>query len=77
MSPISDAIERMAQRYGVPVLEAQEFWAERAAIREYDGAMTRDAAELAAVGDVELWAKLWVQLKGEIGPQLALVGVDK
>ena len=72
MGPLSDAIERMAARYGVPVLEAQEYWAERAAIREFEGGMSREAAESAAVGDTEVWAKLWIQLKGESGAQLEL-----
>lgn len=72
MSPTSEAIERMSARYGVPVLEAQEFWAERAAIREHDGGMARDDAETAALADLEIWARLWVQLKGDAGPQLQL-----
>lgn len=77
MSPLSDAIERLAARYGVPVLEAQEFWAERAAIREYEGGVSREDAEQAALGDAELWAKLWVTVKGDRGPQLGLLGVAK
>lgn len=63
MSPTSDQIERLAARYGVPVLEAQEFYLERAAIREYDGGLSRDAAETAALEDVEVWAKLWLSVQ--------------
>jgi hypothetical protein len=78
MSPLSNAIESLAARYGVPVLEAQEHWAERAAIREYDGGMSREAAEAAALADTELWAKLWIALKGDGGPQLGLgIGAAK
>lgn len=72
MSPTSEAIEKLAVSSGVPVLECLEFFLERASIREYDGAMSRDAAEAAALDDARLWVKLWIQVKGESGPQLAL-----
>jgi hypothetical protein len=72
MSPLSNSIESLAARYGVPVLEAQEHWAERAAIREHDGGMSREDAEAAALTDVEVWAKVWVSVKGGRGPQLGL-----
>lgn len=72
MSPTSNAIERLAATRGVPVLEAQEFWAERAAIREYDGGVSREAAERGALEDLEIWVALWIQIKGEPGPQMAL-----
>jgi hypothetical protein len=72
MSPLSTAIERFAADHGVPVLEAQEFWAERAAIREYDGGLSREAAESAALQDVEVWAKLWKQLKTDPATQPVL-----
>lgn len=64
MSPTSAAIERLAARHGVPPLEALEFYLVRLAIRDGD--------ESAAIADVELWARLWVNLKGEPGPQLGL-----
>jgi hypothetical protein len=70
MSPISNRLERLAQQYGCPELEILEFFNERAAIREYDGGLDRESAEAAAVEDTEIWAKLWIQLKGEPGPQL-------
>lgn len=63
MSPTSDAIERMAERYGVPAPEMLEFFLERAAIREHDGCMSRDEADAAALEDAEIWAKLWVSTR--------------
>jgi hypothetical protein len=72
LSPNSEAIESLARRYGVPALDALEFFLERAAIREYDGGISRLDAEAAAIGDVEIWAKLWIRLKGEKDPQLGL-----
>jgi hypothetical protein len=59
MSPISTAIESFAATHGVPVLETLEYFEERAAIREYEGGLSRQEAETAALGDLELWAKLW------------------
>lgn len=64
MGPTSARIESLCATHGVPVLEAQEYWAERAAIRQYDGGLSRDAAESAALGDLEVWAKLWTALRG-------------
>ena len=55
MSPISDAIERLAETHKRDLLEVFEFWLERASIREYCAGMTRDAAEAAAVDDVRTW----------------------
>jgi hypothetical protein len=77
MSPASETIERLAKARGVPVLEAMEFFLERAAIREFEGGMSRSEAELAALSDLELWVKLWIQLKGEPGPQLVLKAVPQ
>lgn len=74
MSPTSETIERLAARHGVPAPEALEFFLERAAIREHDGGMSREAAETAALEDLAVWVKLWIQLKGEPGPQLMLKG---
>lgn len=75
MSPTSDAIEKLVSRHGVNALEALEYFLERAAIREYDGGMSRDEAEAEALEDLDIWARLWVQLKGDPGPQLKLGGV--
>jgi hypothetical protein len=74
MSPLSDAIERMSVRYGVPVLDAQEFWAERAAIREYEGGLSRNDAETAAIDDTETWARLWISLNASPDNQTKLKG---
>jgi hypothetical protein len=59
MSELSAAIERLAAESGAPVLEVQEYWAERASHREYDANMTREDAEIAAVEDVKIWIALW------------------
>jgi hypothetical protein len=74
VSPTSDAVERLAQQHAVPVLEAVEFYLERAAIREYEGRMTRDDAEAGALEDTRMWVKLWLYMKGEVGPQMTLKG---
>lgn len=55
MSPLSDRIESLAAEHDRDVLDLQEFWLERSAIREHDGGMTRDEAEQAASEDVEQW----------------------
>lgn len=52
MSPISDAIERLAASSGRDLLDLFELWLERASIREYCAGMGRDAAEEAALDDV-------------------------
>lgn len=57
-----DEIESLIARHGVPALEAMEFFLERAAIREFEGGMSREDAETAAIGDLEVWAKLWISL---------------
>ena len=55
MSPTSDRIESLASSHGVAPLDVLEFYLERAAIREYDGGLSRNDAETAALGDVEQW----------------------
>jgi hypothetical protein len=62
MSPTSARIEWLAATHGVPPDEALEYFLERAAIREYEGGLSRDAAENAALGDTEVWAKLWISI---------------
>jgi hypothetical protein len=64
VSPASDAIENLAARHGVPAPEALEYFLTRLDVRGGD--------ESAAIADVELWAKLWVNIKGDPGPQLKL-----
>lgn len=63
MSPISTAIESFAATHGVPVLEAQEFWLELCSIREYEGGLSRQEAEAAALEDLGVWARLWKSVK--------------
>lgn len=55
MSPISDSLERLASHHGIDILEVQEFWAERASIRQHLAGMTREIAEVAALDDVTAW----------------------
>jgi len=74
MSPTSDTIEALARRHGVNALEALEFFLERAAIREHDGGMTREAAEAEALKDLDMWIQLDIRINGEVGPQLKLRG---
>ena len=56
----------LAEDLGRPVVEVEELWSERAAVREYDGGMSTADAEVAAYEDV-------VHLLGEArrGPRAA------
>jgi len=44
----------LARRLGLDQDQVLEWWAERAAVREFDGGLTREAAELAAFDDLRL-----------------------
>jgi hypothetical protein len=46
-------LARLAELHSIDLLHLTEWWAERAAIREYDGCMSRTEAERLALGDVE------------------------
>ncbi len=59
MSPISESVERLARQHDAPVLSVLEYFLARAAIREVDGGMLRDEAELAAMEDCKVWIQLW------------------
>jgi hypothetical protein len=59
MSPTSDRLELLASVHNRPVLEVQELFNERAAIRQYDGGLTRADAESAALQDVERMLEEW------------------
>lgn len=48
-------VRTMAMRYGQAEAQVLELWSERAAVREYDGGMTRIEAEGAAMADVRRW----------------------
>lgn len=48
-------VRTLAVRYGRKPDEVIERWSERAAMREYDGGMTRIEAEGAALADVRRW----------------------
>lgn len=63
MSPSSARVESLCATYGVPPLEALEYFLERAAIRQYEGGQSREVAESGALTDTEVWAKLWIALK--------------
>jgi hypothetical protein len=45
----------LARRYGQHDDVVAERWSERAAVREYDGGMSRHEAEGAALADVRRW----------------------
>lgn len=53
MTPYRTYLARIAERTGVPLAELVERWSERAAIREYEGGMTRTQAEEAAFEEVK------------------------
>jgi len=55
MSPISTRLEALAELHCVDPLDLLEFHTERSAIREHDEQISRDAADLAALRDVEDW----------------------
>jgi len=44
----------LARRLGLDQDRLLEWWAERAAVREFDGGLTREAAELAAFDDLRM-----------------------
>jgi len=44
----------LARRLGLDSDQVLEWWSERAAVREFDGGLTREAAELAAFDDLRL-----------------------
>jgi len=44
----------LARRLDLDQDQVLEWWAERAAVREFDGGLTREAAELAAFDDLRL-----------------------
>jgi len=44
----------LARRLGLDADQLLEWWHERAAVREFDGGLTREAAELAAFDDLRL-----------------------
>ena len=44
----------LARRLGLDQEQLLEWWAERAAVREFDGGLTREAAELAAFDDLRM-----------------------
>lgn len=49
----ADRIERLAEVNGLSALVVKEWFEERAAIREYDGGLSRAEAEKAALADIE------------------------
>jgi hypothetical protein len=59
MSPTSDRLELLASVHNRPVLEVQELFNERAAIRQHDGGLTKADAECAALQDVERMLTEW------------------
>jgi len=49
-----DGCIELARRLGLDADQLLEWWSERAAVREFDGGLTREAAELAAFDDLRL-----------------------
>jgi hypothetical protein len=52
-------LELLASVHNRPVLDVLELFNERAAIRQYDGGLTRADAESAALQDVERMLEEW------------------
>lgn len=50
----ADAVRELARDLGIDAEALVEEWAERAAIREFEGGLARDDAERAAFDDVRL-----------------------
>lgn len=46
-------LEKLAELYDRSLSDLEDWWKERAAIRQHDGGLTRDQAEQAALRDVE------------------------
>lgn len=61
----------LAERLGVPAEPVLELWAERAAIREYDGGQSRADAEAGAVEDVRLALATPIVIGERKGPRSA------
>lgn len=55
MSSVSAKLEALAELHGLNPLHVLEWFLERAAIREYDGNVSRAEAERGAMADVEEW----------------------
>jgi hypothetical protein len=70
MSAMNDCIE-LAQRLGVSSETVLELWAERAAIREYEGGQARADAESAAVDDVRAALATPIVIGERKGPRSA------
>jgi hypothetical protein len=56
---LRNKVELLASVHNRPVLEVQELFNERAAIRQHDGGLTRADAESAALQDVERMLTEW------------------
>jgi hypothetical protein len=61
----------LAERLGLPAETVLEQWAERAAIREYEGGQSRTDAEAGAVEDVRLALATPIVVGDRKGPRSA------
>ena len=62
----------LARRLNLDQDQLLEWWAERAAVREFDGGLTREAAELAAFDDLRMEVDTTAFASGERrGPRRA------
>ncbi len=70
MTAMNQCIE-LAERLGLATETVLELWAERAAIREYDGGQSRADAEAAAVDDVRMALATPIVVGERKGPRSA------
>jgi hypothetical protein len=70
MSAMNECIE-LAERLGLSPESVLELWAERAAIREYEGNQSRTDAEAAAVDDVRAQLASPIVIGERKGPRSA------
>lgn len=70
MTPMTECTQ-LAERLGLAVETVLELWAERAAIREYEGGQARAQAEAAAVDDVRTMLATPIVIGERKGPRSA------
>ena len=69
-SPMTECLA-LAERLGVAAETVLELWAERAAIREFEGGQPRSSAEAAAVDDVRAQLATPIVVGERKGPRSA------
>jgi hypothetical protein len=68
--PLCDQAGANAPAVPVPITptDLDEFWGERAGIREYDGGLPRERAEALALADLLLQIRVWMNDPGHTRP---------